>query len=100
MSKLIKVILIGPTGVGKSQLCNFIHKDLSNSLHKVSNSLNSCTAEPFSTVVEKPNLRLELIDSPGSSDSNNNEEDNLTKLVKYDKYQFILEIKKKLIKFF
>ena len=83
MSKLIKVVLIGPTGAGKSQFCNFIHKDLTNSLHKVSNSLNSCTSEPFSTTVERPNLRLELIDSPGSSDSNNNEEENLTKLVKF-----------------
>ena len=83
MSKLIKVVLIGPTGAGKSQLCNFIHKDLSNSLHKVSNSLNSCTKEPKSTIVERPNIKLELIDSPGSSDSNNNDEENLKILVKY-----------------
>ncbi len=83
MSKLIKVILIGPTGAGKSQFCNFVHKDLSNSLHKVSNSLNSCTKEPQSTIVELPNIKLELIDSPGSSDSNNDEEENLTSLVKY-----------------
>ena len=83
MSKLIKVVLVGPTGAGKSQFCNFIHKDLTNSLHKVSNSLNSCTKEPQSTIVERPNIKLELIDSPGSSDSNNNDEENLTILVKY-----------------
>ena len=83
MSKLIRVILIGPTGAGKSQFCNFLHKDLTNSLHKVSNSLNSCTKEPQSTIVERPNIKLELIDSPGSSDSNNNDEENLTILVKY-----------------
>ena len=83
MSKLIKIILIGPTGAGKSQFCNFIHKDLTNSLHKVSNSLNSCTKEPQSTIVERPNIKLELIDSPGSSDSNNDEEENLKALVKY-----------------
>ena len=83
MSKLIRVVLIGPTGAGKSQFCNFVHKDLTNSLHKVSNSLNSCTKEPQSTIVERPNIKIELIDSPGSSDSNNNDEENLTILVKY-----------------
>ena len=81
--KLIKVVLIGPTGAGKSQFCNFIHKDLTNSIHKVSDSLNSCTTEPKSTIVKRPNIRLELIDSPGSSDSNNDDEENLTILVKY-----------------
>ena len=94
MSKLIKVILIGPTGAGKSQFCNFIHKDLSNSKHKVSNSLNSCTTEPQSSVVERPNIKLELIDSPGSSDSNNNDEENLKKLVKY------LKVKKEINQIF
>ena len=83
MSKLIKVVLIGPTGAGKSQFCNFIHKDLTNSIHEVSDSLNSCTTEPKSTIVQRPNIRLELIDSPGSSDSNNDDEENLTILVKY-----------------
>ena len=83
MSKLIKVVLIGPTGAGKSQFCNFIHKDLTNSICTVSNSLNSCTKEPKSTIVERQNIRLELIDSPGSSDSNNNDEENLKKLALY-----------------
>ena len=83
MNNLIKIVLIGPTGAGKSQFCNFIHKDLSNSICRVSNSLNSCTTEPQSTIVERQNIRLELIDSPGSSDSNNNDEENLKILVKY-----------------
>ena len=61
MSKLIKVVLVGPTGAGKSQFCNFIHKDLTNSLHKVSNSLNSCTKEPQSTIVERPNTVCDTI---------------------------------------
>ena len=60
MSKLIKVVLIGPTGAGKSQFCNFIHKDLTNSIHKVSDSSNSCTIEPKSTIAQRPNIRLEL----------------------------------------
>ena len=83
MNNLIKIVLIGPTGAGKSQFCNFIHKDLSNSICRVSNSLNSCTTEPQSTIVERQNIRLELIDSPGSSDSNNNDEENLKKLAMY-----------------
>ena len=83
MNNLIRTVLIGPTGAGKSQFCNFIHKDLTNSICTVSNSLNSCTKEPKSTIVERQNIRLELIDSPGSSDSNNNDEENLKKLALY-----------------
>jgi len=83
MSNLIRVVLIGPTGAGKSQFCNFIHKDLTNSLYKVSNSLNSCTKEPQSTIIERQNIKLELIDSPGSSDSNNHDEENLKNLALY-----------------
>ena len=83
MNKVIKTILIGPTGAGKSQLCNFIHKDLTNSIYEVSNSLNSCTKEPKSTIVERQDIKLELIDTPGTSDSNNNDEENLKILTKY-----------------
>ena len=80
---LLRVVLLGPTGAGKSQFCNFIHKDLSNSIYKVSASLNSCTSVPQSTIVERQNIKLELIDSPGNSDSNNNDEANLKELTKY-----------------
>jgi predicted GTPase len=80
---VIKTVLIGPTGAGKSQLCNFIHKDLTNSIYEVSNSLNSCTKEPKSTIVERQDIKLELIDTPGTSDSNNNDEENLKILTKY-----------------
>ena len=83
MNKVIKTVLIGSTGAGKSQLCNFIHKDLTNSIYEVSNSLNSCTKEPKSTIVERQDIKLELIDTPGTSDSNNNDEENLKILTKY-----------------
>ena len=83
MNKVIKTVLIGPTGAGKSQLCNFIHNDLTNSIYEVSNSLNSCTKEPKSTIVERQDIKLELIDTPGTSDSNNNDEENLKILTKY-----------------
>jgi hypothetical protein len=90
MSNLIKTVLLGPTGAGKSQFCNFIHKDLTNSIFEVSNSLNSCTKEPQSTIVERQNIRLQLIDSAGSSDSNNKDEENLKKLALYLRKEKIL----------
>ena len=80
---LLRVVLLGPTGAGKSQFCNFLHKDLSNSTYEVSNSLNSCTSVPQSTIVERQNIQLELIDSPGNSDSNNKDEANLKVLTQY-----------------
>ena len=83
MNKIYKVVLVGPTGAGKSQFCNFLLNDLSNSRHKVSDSLDSCTTEPQSTIAERQNMKLELIDSPGNSDSNNNDEENLKILVEY-----------------
>ena len=83
MNKLFRVVLVGPTGAGKSQFCNFLHNDLTNSIYKVSNSLNSCTLVPKSTIVERQNIKIELIDSPGSSDSNNNDEDNLKALATF-----------------
>ena len=42
MDKIYKIVLLGPTGVGKSQLCNFIMKDKENKTFKVSESINSC----------------------------------------------------------
>ena len=83
MNNLFRIILVGPTGAGKSQFCNFIHNDLTNSIYKVSNSLNSCTTVPQSTIIERQNIKLELIDSPGSSDSNNNDKENLKALAQY-----------------
>ena len=83
MNRLIKLVLVGPTGAGKSQFCNFMHNDLTNSIYKVSNSLNSCTTVPQSTIIERQNIKIELIDSPGSSDSNNEDEENLKVLAQY-----------------
>ena len=48
-----------------------------------SDSLNSCTTQPQSTIMERNDIKLELIDSPGNSDSNNNDEENLKVLVDY-----------------
>ena len=82
-SKVYKVIVIGPTGAGKSQFCNFFQRDLSNSINKVSDSKKSCTQEPFSNKFTRIGTDIELIDTAGSSDSSNNDEENLIKLVNY-----------------
>ena len=35
MEKIYKIAVIGPTGVGKSQFCNYIQKDNTNTKNKV-----------------------------------------------------------------
>lgn len=38
--KTYRIVVVGPTGSGKSQFCNFVKKDLTNSFYKVDDSLN------------------------------------------------------------
>ena len=83
LSKVYRVIVIGPTGSGKSQFCNFVQRDLTNSKNIVSNSLKSCTQEPFSNIFTRLNMNLEFIDSAGNSESSDNDNKNLEKLVNY-----------------
>ena len=78
-----RIIVIGPTGAGKSQFCNFAQKDFSNSINKVSSSLNSCTAECQSNFFTRENTNYEFIDTPGSSDSNIDDIETLKKLIIY-----------------
>ena len=83
-SKIFRIAVIGPTGAGKSQFCNFCLKDKTNKTYEVSNSLNSCTQDPFSTIpFERNNINIELIDSAGSSDSGDKDIENLKKFVIY-----------------
>ena len=83
-SKIFRIAVIGPTGAGKSQFCNFCLKDKTNKTYDVSNSLNSCTQDPFSTIpFERNNINIELIDSAGSSDSGDKDIENLKKFVIY-----------------
>ena len=83
-SKVFRIAVIGPTGAGKSQFCNFCLRDKTNKTYEVSNSLNSCTQEPFSThPFERNNINIELIDSAGSSDSGDKDIENLKKFVIY-----------------
>ena len=80
--------MLGPTGAGKSQLCNFIMKDKENKTFKVSESINSCTQDPqleyYTRNIEeseKKKIKLELIDTAGSSDSGDNDERNFKSLI-------------------
>ncbi len=98
-SKVYKVIVIGPTGAGKSQFCNFFQRDLSNSINKVSNSMKSCTQDPFSNKFTRTDTNIELIDTAGSSDSSNNDEKNLIKLVNYLKKRKEIDFILLLLKF-
>lgn len=88
MDKIFKIVLLGPTGAGKSQLCNFIIKDKENKTFKVSESINSCTQDPqleyYTRNIEESEIKeikLELIDTAGSSDSGDNDEKNFKSLI-------------------
>ena len=83
MSRSFRVIVVGPTGAGKSQFCNFVQRDISNSINKVSDSLNSCTKDPYPNYFTRQNSSYEFIDTAGSSDSANDDVKNLENLVNY-----------------
>ena len=80
---IYRVVTFGPTGSGKSQLCNFFQKDLDNNINKVSNSLNSCTQDPQSNIFKRGGIDIDLIDTAGSGDSGNKDEENLEKVCKF-----------------
>ena len=80
-----RAIVVGPTGAGKSQFCNFIQRDLSNSINKVSDDLDSCTKDPSSNIFTRNNIKYEFIDTAGSSDSSKDDIKNLETLINYIK---------------
>ena len=90
-NKVYKILVLGPTGTGKSQFCNFVLTDKTNSIFKVSDSMVSCTISPSSKISKRLDTNFELIDTAGSSDSSNNDLMNFKNLVEY------LKEKKKLI---
>ena len=83
MQKEFKIAVIGPTGVGKSQFCNYVQKDATNTKNKVSDSLDSCTQDPAPNVFERQNSKFNFIDTAGNNDSSDNDEINIQKLVNY-----------------
>ena len=96
---LYRVIVVGPTGMGKSQFCNFVQKDKTNSINKVSNSLNSCTQDPFSNYFQRNNINYEFIDTAGSADTGDKDIQNLKKLVDYLKNKKSIDFILLLLKF-
>ena len=80
INRLYRIVVFGPTGAGKSQFCNFCQKDLDNNTNEVSGSLNSCTQEPKSNIFKRSEIDIELIDTAGSNDSDNNDIKNLQKV--------------------
>ena len=72
MPKIYRIVPLGPTGSGKSQLCNFIYRDKSNMKFEVSDGLNSTTKYPqceyYVRKIKDENISVELIDTPDWSD--------------------------------
>ena len=85
MLKIYRIVPLGPTGSGKSQLCNFIYQDKSNKKFEVSNGLYSKTQVPqdvlFKRKINVENINIELIDTAGCSDSGGGDEENFKKLI-------------------
>ena len=81
--RIFRVLVLGPTGAGKSQFCNFIQRDLTNSINLVSDSLDSCTIDPQSNEFRRLDTDFDFIDTAGNSDSNDNDIENLKRLVEY-----------------
>ena len=78
-----RAIVVGPTGAGKSQFCNFVQRDTTNSINKVCDFLDSCIQEPQSNYFVRNETNYEFIDTAGNSDSENNDEKNLEILINY-----------------
>ena len=83
--RLYRIVPFGPTGCGKSQLCNFIYKDKENKKFEVSMGFESQTKEPqseiFTRKIDDEVINLELVDTAGCSDSAGDDEENFKKLI-------------------
>lgn len=79
------IVPLSHTGHGKSQLCNFIMKDLSNTKFTVSPGFDSQTKEPqcviFNRKIDDQTFQLELIDTAGCGDTAKEDEENFKKLI-------------------
>ena len=97
--ELYRVLVIGPTGSGKSQFCNFVQRDVTNLKNKVSHKLQSCTKAPKSNVFTRNNTNYDFIDSAGSSDSDNKDIANLNSLIDFIKEKESIDYISLLLKF-
>ena len=82
-SKIYRVLIVGPTGAGKSQFCNFVQKDMTNSINEVRFSLNSCTQDPRPNLFERKGTNYEFIDSAGNGEKPEIDEENFKRLIDY-----------------
>ena len=83
IDNILRTLIVGPIGAGKSQFCNFVQKDVTNSINKVRNSLESCTQGTKSNKFKRIETNFDFIDTAGNNDSDENDIANLEKLVKY-----------------
>lgn len=81
--QIFRIVLLGTTGVGKSQLCNFIIRDKFNRTFEVSDSFDSLTQVPQSTVCKRSGMNIEVIDTAGCCDSGGNDDENFKVLIEY-----------------
>ena len=79
------IVPLSHTGHGKSQLCNFIIKDLTNTKFEVSPSFDSQTKDPqcelYNRKIDNEVFQLEIIDTAGCGDSARGDEENFQKLI-------------------
>lgn len=78
-----KILAVGPTGNGKSQLGNFILKNKTNDLFKVCGSIESGTTAPEIKTGKRDDINLSYIDSCGFDDSRGNDGENFIELKKF-----------------
>ena len=97
--ELYRVLVVGPTGSGKSQFCNSVQRDTTNTKNKVSHKLKSCTKDPNSNIFKRNNTNYDFIDSAGSSDSENDDIKNLNLLIEFIKKKKSIDYISLLLKF-
>ena len=97
--ELYRVLVIGPTGAGKSQFCNFVQRDTTNTINEVCHRLKSCTKSPKSNIFTRNNTKFDFIDSAGSSDSDDDDIKNLNLLIDFLKKKESIDYISLLLKF-
>jgi predicted GTPase len=80
---IYRIVLLGTTGVGKSQLCNFIIKDNLNRTFEVSDSFDSHTQVPQSIKFNRNKMNIDIIDTAGCCDSGGNDDKNFKILIEF-----------------
>ena len=63
IDNILRILIVGPMGVWKSQFCNFVQKDVTNSINKVRNSLESCTQGTKSNKFKRIETYFDFIDT-------------------------------------